>query len=194
MKKTTRYLLFVCVILMIGGFFFPFWRISLEAPQYPEGLEMKIWLHKLSGDVEKVNGLNHYIGMKLIKENEFPEFRILPFAMAFLVAFGVLTAILNKRKLLWSWVLMLLAGGIVAFYDFYKWEYDYGHNLNPMAAIKVPGMSYQPPLFGYKMLLNFLAGSFPDTGGILVIGSAFLLVFLLIREERSYRNLKRNSL
>ena len=39
--------------------------------------------------------------------------------------------------------------------DFYLWEYEYGHNLDPTAPIQVPGMSYQPPLIGYKMLLNF---------------------------------------
>ncbi len=29
--------------------------------------------------------------------------------------------------------------GIVAMVDFWKWEYDYGHNLDPNAAIKSSG-------------------------------------------------------
>ncbi len=44
----------------------------------------------------------------------------------------------------------------VGLYDFYMWEYDYGHNLNPHAAIKIPGMAYQPPLIGSKMLLTLM--------------------------------------
>lgn len=184
MRKSTQIALFICAFLMIGGYFLPFWKITLGAPQYPEGLEMKIWLNKLSGDVSKVNGLNHYIGMKLIKEDEFPEFKILPVGLGILILFGLITASFNRRILLRIWVALLLISGSVAFYDFYKWEYDYGHNLNPMAAIKVPGMSYQPPLLGYKMLLNFVAGSFPDIGGIVVLGSALGIVILLVREER----------
>jgi len=45
--------------------------------------------------------------------------------------------------------------GIIAMVDFWRWEYDYGHDLDPNAAIIVPGMAYQPPLIGFKQLLNF---------------------------------------
>ena len=164
MKTRSRIILFLCTLLMAGAFFLPFWKIILEAPQYPEGLEMKIWLTKITGDVDKINGLNHYIGMKLIKEDEFPEFKIMPWALGFLILIGMLVVLFRKRSFLWVWIGLLLVAGIVAFYDFYNWLYDYGHNLNPHAAIKVPGMSYQPPMLGYRQLLNFLAGSFPDTG------------------------------
>jgi hypothetical protein len=54
--------------------------------------------------------------------------------------------------------------------DFWLWEYDYGHNLNPNAPIIVPGMSYQPPLLGFKQLLNFGAYSYPDVGGWIMFG------------------------
>jgi copper chaperone NosL len=168
---------------MIGAFFLPFWKIILEAPQYPEGMQMKIWLYKITGDVDNINGLNHYIGMKMIHEDEFKEFKIMPWALGFLIAFGLLVAFMRKRSLIWTWIgLLLLAGGI-AFYDFYQWLYDYGHNLDPHAAIKVPGMSYQPPLFGYKQLLNFLAGSFPDWGGYLVITAALGIVAVALFEQ-----------
>lgn len=49
-------------------------------------------------------------------------------------------------------------------YDFWLWEYDYGHNLDPHAIIKIEGMSYQPPLFGTEQLLNFTASSYPAIG------------------------------
>jgi len=183
MHASSRKIIFLCTLLMIGAFFFPFWKIMLEAPQYPEGLEMKIWLYKITGDVDKINGLNHYIGMKLIHEDEFKEFKIMPWALGLLIAFGVTGAIMNKRSLLWSWILSLLIAGGVAFYDFYQWLYDYGHNLDPHAAIKVPGMSYQPPMLGYKQLLNFLAGSFPDIGGYLVIIPAIGIAGVAIYEQ-----------
>ena len=55
--------------------------------------------------------------------------------------------------------------------DFWKWGYDYGHRLDPHAAIKVPGMSYQPPIIGSKQLLNFHATSWPDVGGWIAIAA-----------------------
>lgn len=183
MKNSSRLIIFICSTLMIGAFFFPFWKIILEAPQYPEGLEMKIWLNKITGDVEKINGLNHYIGMKLIHKDEFPEFKIMPWVLALLIAFGMLVAGLRKRKLLWAWISSLIVAASIAFYDFYQWLYDYGHNLDPHAAIKVPGMSYQPPMLGYKQLLNFLAGSFPDIGGYLVIFAALVIVGTAVYEQ-----------
>ena len=183
MKKSSRNIIFLCSLLMVGAFFFPFWKIVLEAPQYPEGLEMKIWLNKITGDVDKINGLNHYIGMKIIKEDEFPEFKIMPWALGILIAFGFVVGLVRKRSLLWVWLGTLILAGVVAFYDFYQWLYDYGHNLNPHAAIKVPGMTYQPPMLGYKQLLNFLAGSFPDIGGYLVIIAALGIVGVVIREQ-----------
>jgi copper chaperone NosL len=190
MKTSSRNIILLCTFMMIGAFFFPFWKIMLEAPQYPEGLEMKIWLYKITGDVDKINGLNHYIGMKLIHEDEFPEFKIMPWALGLLIAFGMIGAIMRKRTLVWAWIAALAVAGGVAFYDFYQWLYDYGHNLDPHAAIKVPGMSYQPPMLGYKQLLNFLAGSFPDFGGYLVILAALGIVGVAVYEQFFRKNKK----
>jgi copper chaperone NosL len=140
--------------------------------------------------VDKINGLNHYIGMKLIKEDEFPEFRIMPWVLGLLIITGVLVAFSRKRILLWIWIGTLIASGVIAFYDFYQWLYDYGHNLDPHAAIKVPGMSYQPPMLGYKQLLNFLAGSFPDAGGYLVIIAALGILGVALKFQLSGRQSK----
>ncbi len=183
-------------LAMIFSFYVPVWSISLDAPQYPEGLELKIWVNKLSGNLDQINGLNHYIGMKPILESNFKEFAVMPYLVIAMIAISLLTAIFNRRFLLWIYVVYMIICGIWGSYDFWKWEYDYGHNLNDHAAIKVPGMAYQPPLFGYKQLLNFLAGSFPDTGGYLIIVPGFIAVTILSwyvigdwRKKRVARNL-----
>src|SRR5215470_3498938 len=85
---------------LIAVFFLPAWRIDLFAPQYPEGLTMKIWVNTIKGDVEIINGLNHYIGMKHITVDMFPEFRFLPGVVAFFILFGMIVAITGNRKLL----------------------------------------------------------------------------------------------
>jgi copper chaperone NosL len=78
----------------------------------------------------------------------------------------------------------ILLAGVGALIDFYLWGYDYGHNLNPEAPIKIEGMSYQPPLIGTKVLLNFTAFSGPDIGGWIFIGVGVLLGGLVFYEWR----------
>lgn len=174
--------LYVASLSLIATYFLPLWRIDLWAPQYPEGLSMQIWLDKLSGQVEIINGLNHYIGMAHIKEEMFPEFQFLSYIVAFYIAFGLLTAFLKSRKMLISYLVLLILAGAAALYDFWSWGYEYGHNLSPDAAIKVPGMSYQPPLIGYKELLNFGAYSIPDAGGWVFVAVGILVILLVACE------------
>jgi copper chaperone NosL len=171
---TSRILVAFASGALIVVFFLPAWRIDLFAPQYPEGLTMNIWINGLSGDVEIINGLNHYIGMKHITVDMFPEFKFLPYVVGFFMLLGMAVSITGSRKFLLAYLGLTVAGGALAMYDFYKWGYNYGHNLDPKAAIQVPGLSYQPPLFGHKRILNFDAYSFPDVGGWVVIGAACL--------------------
>jgi copper chaperone NosL len=160
----------------------PLWQIQLSAPQYPEGLVLLIFTNKLGGNVDIINGLNHYIGMKPIHASDFVEFSILPYLVAFYSILFILTGFAGKRKLMNFSYVLFVCFGIVAMIDFWKWEYNYGHTLNPDAAIVVPGMSYQPPLIGFKQLLNFGAYSIPDIGGWIFVGVGVVLLFVTGRE------------
>jgi copper chaperone NosL len=159
---------------LIAVFFLPAWRIDLFAPQYPEGLKMNIWINGLSGDIDIVNGLNHYIGMKHITVDMFPEFKFLPYVVGFYMLLGLIVAVTGKRKFLFLYLVLTAIGGLAAMVDFYRWGYNYGHHLDPTAPIQVPGLSYQPPLIGHKRILNFDSYSFPDVGGWIVIGAGIL--------------------
>lgn len=189
----SRIAILLAAVSMIGAFFLPIWKIELWAPQYPEGLMMKIWLNHLSGDVEIINGLNHYIGMAHIKEEMFPEFTILPYLAGFFVLLGILVAAWNRRVGALLYLGLIVLAGIAAMVDFYQWGYQYGHNLDPNAAIKVPGMAYQPPLLGYKKLLNFGAYSVPDLGGYLFIFAAALLLLVVACEYYFCKDLRSDS-
>ncbi len=144
---------------------------------------MKIWIDHLSGSFDIINGLNHYIGMALIKEEMFPEFGYMKHLLAGLIALGLLAAAAGKRKWLWVYVSVLAMGGVAGLVDFFRWGYEYGHNLDPNAPIQVPGMTYQPPLIGYKNLLNFTAYSGPDIAGWIMIVSGCLAGLLLGWEQ-----------
>lgn len=193
MRPISRVLVAVASLSLIATYFLPFWAIYLTAPQYPEGLAMQIWLNKLTGQVEIINGLNHYIGMKHIKVEMFPEFKFLVYVVGVFIVLGLLVAVIGKRKLLFAFLVLTVVGAVAAMYDFYRWGYDYGHNLDPTAAIQVPGLYYQPPLIGHKRLLNFDAYSYPDTGGWIVVGAGILLFLVWAFEFYKARKAKKGS-
>jgi copper chaperone NosL len=186
LKPWVRILLVLCGLALVAVLFVPLWYIDLDAPQYPEGLRLLIYPGKLAGNVDIINGLNHYIGMKTLHTEDFLEFTALPYIISFFALFFVAAGIVARRKLLYVLFVMFVSFGVLAMYDFWRWEYDYGHNLNPDAAIIVPGMAYQPPLIGFKQLLNFGAYSMPDIGGWIFISVGALLLFMTAVVWRSY--------
>ncbi|MBV6422162.1 MAG: hypothetical protein DAHOPDDO_03451 [Ignavibacteriaceae bacterium] len=189
MKTQSKILIIVASLILILTFFFPIWYIDLEAPQYPEGIGLEIWINKITGqqehDLENINGLNHYIGMKRIEPDAIPELTIMPFVIIFMTLFGLISGILGKRILVYIWIVLFVVMAAVGLYDFYLWGYDYGHDLDPNAAIKVPGMAYQPPLIGSKMLLNFNAVSMPHFGSLIIAVVVLIAVIALFLNRKS---------
>ena len=177
--QLSRLLTGIGALLLIALYVVPLWSISLFAPQYPEGLGMRVRLTTVVGDrptdLATINGLNHYIGMRAIEPGAIPELRYFPIVVGALVVLGAAAAVLAKRQLVIAWLTGLALFGVAGLADFWRWSYDYGHNLDTEhAIIKVPGMTYQPPLIGKKQLLNFTASSWPDAGAVL-LGAAFCL-------------------
>ena len=191
-SKIPRILILLASVLMIAVYVFPLWSVRLTAPQYPEGLGMQIRINTVEGatenDLNNINNLNHYIGMKRIEPDAIPELRIMPWIVAAIIVTGLATAALAKRQLVYAWTAGFLAIAIIGLIDFWKWEYDYGHHLdNEHAILKIPGMTYQPPLIGAKQLLNFRAVSLPSLGGILAgvaMALALTAVVLAWRERK----------
>jgi len=194
MNTKSRIMVAVAALILILTFFFPLWTIDLNAPQYPEGLGIRIWLDQISGmkpnDLQSINGLNHYIGMKVIDPESIPELKIMPYIITFMIIFGLFNAYMKSRKLIYIWLILFIILGVIGMYDFYMWEYDYGHQLNPDAPIKVPGMTYQPPLIGSKQLLNITAVSLPSTAAIVIFVSIFLNITALYvdTKEKKHEN------
>jgi copper chaperone NosL len=182
-KERSRWIASLILVVagsaLLASLAFPIWRITLDAPQYPEGMGMLIWPKTITGenphDLHIINELNHYIGMKKIEPESIPE---LKFIMPIIFFFGILSFAAAIRPEILP-VSLLLGGlslaGAAGMADFWKWEYDYGHVLDPTAAIKVPGMTYQPPLIGEAKLLNFLSTSWPATGGYLLFAAGALI-------------------
>lgn len=162
---------------MLVAIFLPLWQMTMISNQYPEGLRMWIYSYKLTGDLQEINTLNHYIGMHPLDGEHFAELRILPYSFALGGLLCLLAALLRRRWL----TTLVLAGGIVSglgsmailFYELYT----YGHDLDAKAAIKIK--PFMPPPIGTNQLANFHVTSFFHIGSILFIAAIVALIAAL---------------
>jgi copper chaperone NosL len=177
MNPVERILFCSTGVLVLLASIIPLWRIDLRSPQYPEGLHLVIHPQHLTGNIQSVNILNHYIGMKPLSDAAFPEFT---WMMPVLCAIGVvllLLSLIGRRELaLFGRLLLVGFDGYMA-WDLYHWLYDWGHNLDPRAPITVP--PFTPPLFGAKQIANFFVVSYPSWGGACIMIASFLVGYTL---------------
>lgn len=192
LSKRGRVLIFIAALLIIPAIFLPIWTITLVAPQYPQGIKMSIYANKLTehnpetgmtiNTPRLINGLNHYIGMHEIRPDEFKEFRWLPYAIVAFSVLALITAAVGRGLFaIVGWILFILFA-VFMIGDFYRWLYEYGHNLSPQAAIKID--PYMPPVIGWKQLANFKVISLPGSGSILMFLAAILGPIILWLESR----------
>lgn len=191
MNSLSKKILLFASLMLVLTYFFPLWNINLEAPQYPEGIGLRIWLDQITGlkenDLQNINGLNHYIGMAKINPDDIPELKIMPYAIGFMILFGLFNALKGNNKSVIAWLILFIILGVIGLYDFYMWEYNYGHNLDLTAPIKVPGMTYQPPLLGSKQLLNITAISLPAMSAYIIFASIIFTVIALFINSKNIK-------
>ncbi len=180
--KKSKILMIIGSLLLLGLFAYPLWNITLEAPQYPLPLGMEIYINKFADtnefDIKNINLMNHYVGMQYIPET-IPEFKIFPIVIGIMVILGVVIGFIGNYKWFLFWFILMSLLGIAGMYDFYLWEHDYGHNLDPKAIMNFKNpdgsvMGFQPPLFGTKVILNFTAHSYPRAGAWFMFAGMFL--------------------
>jgi copper chaperone NosL len=194
MSKLTRSLVVIAAILLAITPSLPVWRISLIAPQYPEGLGMQIRMNTIEGakenDLQNINHLNHYIGMRAIEPADMPELQYMRWIVLAIAAAGLGVAAIGRRGALFSWAALFGAAGIAGIVDFWWRTYTYGHTLDlTHAAIQIPGLAYQPPLLGSKQIANFTASAWPASGGIAIGIAAALVATSIVLALRERKNI-----
>jgi len=170
----SRLLLALLVIPLILSFTQPLWRISMEAPQYPQGLYLDVYAYKLGAghdgrDINEINELNHYIGMRNIQRSELADLDWIPFALGLLVILTLRSAAIGDVRSLVD--LSVLVTYVTAFSlaRFVLMLYTFGHDLDPTAALTIE--PFMPVVVGTKQIANFTTHSWPRWG------TAFLAVF-----------------
>jgi len=185
-----RVVILVAALILIPTYFFPLWSLELYSNQFPEGLVLNIYSHKLEGgksayrdDLKEINALNHYIGMRPLIEDDFTEFKWIPFVIGGVILLALRVVVLGKMSKLVDLVVLFTYFGIFSLWSFYHKLYLYGHELDPTAAVKVE--PFTPPLFGHMTMANFEVYSYPELGSYFMALVPVLLLLAMWLSRRS---------
>ncbi len=194
LRGGARLLLVALVIPLLLSFAFPLWRISMKAPQYPDGLSMDIYSYELVGgndghDVQEINTLNHYIGMHTITRDELRDLDWMPFGLVAMALLALRAALLGNVRTMIDLSMIAAYISLVAFGRFVWMLWEFGHHLNPKAPVHVD--PFMPVVFGSKQIANFTTYSMPQMGSLLMgcftMGVWGITLFYLWRGRREAR-------
>lgn len=187
-----RLLLVAAAVALAMTLLQPLWNMTMFAPQYPDGLRLDIYSQRMQGgnhgqDLKEINLLNHYIGMRDLSNEDFTEFKWMPFAIGVLALMFLRAAVHGKMAALIDAAVMFAYFGLFSLWSFGYKLYMYGHELAPTAPVKVP--PFTPPMFGYQQLANFEVYSYPASGSYLMAATALLLLTALGLTWRAARRI-----
>jgi copper chaperone NosL len=179
-SKVTRIALILVALALVPSLFLPVWKITLNAPQYPGGLDLMIYAQELRGDLDEINILNHYIGMAEIRPDEFREFVFIPFFILRFVAFAVLATLVARMAIAAIGYIDFALFGAVMMFDFQTWLTRFGQGLAQGAPLEID--PFTPKFFGRTEIGQFTVDSYPALGGVLMIAAGMLGPVLLVYE------------
>lgn len=187
----SRILVLVAAILLLPTYVLPLWNMTLYSNQFPDGLVLNIYTSKLEGaktpnrdDLREINSLNHYIGMRQLKEDDFTEFKWIPFVIGGVILLALRVIVLGKMSELLDLFVLFTYFGLFSLWAFYHKLYLYGHELDPTAAVKVP--PFTPPMFGHTTMANFEVYSYPDWGSYFMAMVPLLLLAAIWLARKSW--------
>ncbi len=182
-------------VLLVAALFTPLWNVTLYSNQYPDGLDVFVHAGGFRAgnngvDLKEINTLNHYIGMKPLDPADIPELKWIGVALAGFVLLAARAAVFGRIGNIVDLFVLFTCFGGASFWMFYARLYQYGHALDPRAAVKVA--PFTPPLFGTRQLANFTVESYPSAAaymlGLYAVALA-AIIFFAWRRGRAAQNL-----
>lgn len=182
-KITAALLYGAAAVILVAALALPWWRFSMVAPQYPEGLSVTTWFFGVTGDVHEVDELNHYIGYMPLADIASLERHIAFLAGPLAVALLVLAATLKSRLRAWL-IIPALSLPIVFIVDLAAWLQYSGHHLDPHAALSGAVQPWTPNLLGAGGVGQFHTYSSLEAGFFLAVIAALLALSAAFRQLR----------
>lgn len=181
-------LLALAALILLVSMFFPYWKMTLLAPQYPGGLSVEVYVNRMTGDVNEIDGLNHYIGMRPLDEAAQLE-RSVSVAAITMLALLLLAAIFIHTK----WAALLALPAVLMPYlflaDMYYWMRDFGLNLDPRAPLSGAIDPFVPPIWGEGVVGQFRTIASFQIGIYMAFLAGFLIIAGLYFHRRAYKPL-----
>ena len=173
---------------MFVSVFFPYWSLVLHAPQYPRGLMVNAYLSRLEGDVNEIDGLNHYIGMRPLNDAALLEKSISVFG---LIALALVVAAAIYIHSPWAAVFSLPAilFPVVFLADLFLWLNYFGQNLDPHAALSNSVKPFTPTVLGTGVIGQFSTDAYADIGLLMATAASILIIVGLYLQRRAYKPL-----
>lgn len=181
-------LLALAAACLFATIFLPVWSMTLRAPQYPKGLRVLAYVDRFTGDVEEIDGLNHYIGMRPLHEAAQLERSIAIHSIVGLTLLCLAATVVHTR-----WAALLAAPAFsfpfVFLADLYYWMRDSGTNLDPHAPLSSSIKPFVPPILGEGHIGQFRTVASVEVGWLLALFASALIVVGLWLHRRAYRPL-----
>jgi hypothetical protein len=167
----SRWVLGLAIVPLVLSLTLPLWNIRMIAPQYPKGLELDIYAHTIEGgneglDLDEINTLNHYIGMRKLEKVDFTDLEWIPFAIGGLALLALRVAAVGDLRSLVDLAVLTVYFGLFSGARFAFMLYTYGHNLDPRAPIRME--PFTPAILGTKQIANFATASYPRAASYLI--------------------------
>lgn len=166
-------LLIAAAALLAISTFLPYWRMRLNAPQYPGGLFVTVYVNHMEGDVAEIDGLNHYIGMRPLGEAAKIERAIAPIAMVVIGLMIIGVAFIHSRWLA-VFAIPAMTFPFVFIADLWVWLWYYGNNLDPTAPLSSSIKPFTPAVLGTGHVGQFSTTAVLQAGWYLALAAAIL--------------------
>lgn len=176
------------VLLLLISIFLPYWSLTLHAPQYPGGLKINLYVNHVTGDVQEIDGLNHYIGMRSM-EDAAPLERTLSITMIIGIGLLAVAAIYIHSPVAVFFSLPAFLFPAIFLGDLYFWLWNFGTNLDPKAPLSSSVKPFVPPLLGEGNVGQFKTVAAWDIGLIMAILASILILVGLYFHRKAYKPL-----
>lgn len=175
-------------VLLLVSMFVPFWHMSLQAPQYPDGLTVTAYVNHLTGDVREINALNHYIGMRPLEEAaQFERAASVWMIIAMVLLVEGAAFVHNRWAALLALPVVLFPAGFLL--DLWFWLTNFGQNLNPKAPLSSSIKPFVPPVLGEGSVGQFSTVASAGLGLWLATACSILTIVALYFHRRAYKPL-----
>lgn len=160
----------------------------MEAPQYPQGLTVDVYVNRLEGDMREIDALNHYLGMPPLDEGGRFERSI---SIASIVVIGLLLIAGVFIHNWWAGILAIpaLTFPIIFIADLWWILYRYGHSIDPSSALGGAIEPFTPPILGRGEVAQFATIAQFEIGFYLALAAVLVVLVALWFHRAAYKPL-----